>query len=322
MHVAVTGASGFVAQAMLQRMASREAWRVTGLTRQPAHPAVEGVNYLQPPEAPDASWPASLERVDVLVHAAARVHVHNNARPDALAELQRVNVAWTLNLAREAASRGVRRFLFLSTVKVHGEATAAGHPFTAEDPMDPMDAYALSKAQAESGLREIARSTGMELVVVRPPLVYGPGVRANFASMLRFLSIGLPLPLGSVDNRRSLVGLDNLVDLLVTCCDHPAAAGQDFLVSDGDDLSTPDLLRRAGLALGRPARLLPVPETWLRGIGSLLGRQALVQRLCDSLQVDIGKTRRLLGWSPPFGVDEGLRRTAAEYLARQKDART
>jgi nucleoside-diphosphate-sugar epimerase len=269
-------------------------------------------------------WSSALVGVDAVVHTAARVHVMQDAATDPLAEYRRVNVQGTLHLARQAAAAGVKRFVFLSSVKVNGEATSAPlprgareqerGPFSADDVPAPQDPYGISKMEAEQGLREIAAQTGMAVVIIRPPLVYGPGVKANFAAMMRWLARGVPLPLGAVThNRRSLVALDNLVDLIVTCITHPAAANQTFLVSDGEDLSTTDLLRRMGQALGQPARLLPVPPALLKLGAALLGKPELAQRLCGSLQVDIAKTRALLGWAPPISVNMGLKKAAEEY---------
>jgi UDP-glucose 4-epimerase len=254
-----------------------------------------------------------IETVDAVVHLAARVHVMQETTADPLAEFRRVNVQGTMNLARQAASAGVRRFVFVSSIKVNGEATQLGRPFMADDAPAPLDAYGVSKMEAEQGLREIASQTGMEVVIIRPPLVYGPGVKANFAAMMRWLKRGVPLPLGAIYNQRSLVALDNLVDLIVTCLTHPAAANQTFMVSDGEDVSTTELLRRMGQAMGHPARLLPVPASWLKVAAGLVGKGDVAQRLCGSLQVDISKTRELLGWVPPVSLDEGLRRAAAGH---------
>jgi len=230
---------------------------------------------------------------------------------DALAEFRRINVDGTNNLARQAAAAGVQRFVFLSSIKVNGESSQLNKPFTASDTPKPNDPYGISKLEAEKALLHIASETGLEVVIIRPPLVYGPGVEANFGSMMRWLDRGIPLPLGSVThNRRSMVAIDNLIDLIVTCLSHPAAANQTFLVSDGEDLSTADLLRRMGKALGKPARLFGVPAEALRLGAVMLGKQSMYQRLCGSLQVDIGRTKRLLDWTPPVSVDEGLRRSA------------
>jgi nucleoside-diphosphate-sugar epimerase len=254
------------------------------------------------------TWANALAGVDVVFHAAARVHVMADSSADHLAEFRLVNVAGTLNLARQALASGVRRFVFVSSVKVNGEETLPGQAFTESDVPAPLDPYGQSKHEAELGLRQLAADTGMEVVIVRPPLVYGPGVKANFASLMRAVQRGWPLPLGAVHNQRSLVALDNLVDLIVTCLHHPAAANQTFLASDGQDLSTAELVRGMARAAGVPARLWPVPVWALRGAASALGKGAAVQRLCGNLQVDISKARNLLGWVPPLGVDEGLRR--------------
>ena len=228
-------------------------------------------------------------------------------------------MAGTLNFARQAASAGVNRFVFLSSIKVNGEQTQFGQRYTPNDTPNPSDPYGISKCEAEEGLRRIAEETGMEVVIIRPPLVYGPGVKANFLSMMRWLSKGVPLPLGAIRNQRSLVALDNLLDFIHTCLDHPAAANQTFLVSDGEDISTTDLLRRLAHALNVPARLLPVPQGLLEWGAKMLGRGDLSQRLCASLQVDISKARTLLGWQPPVTVDMALRRTAEHFLNSRKN---
>lgn len=264
--------------------------------------------------ASDTDWSEALKNVEQVVHLAARVHVMNDKSSDPLAEFRRVNVEGTAALARQAAVAGVRRFVYLSSVKVNGEFTEAGHPFTADDAPAPEDPYGVSKHEAEQLLRQIAAETGMEVVIIRPPLVYGPGVKANFESMMRWLARGVPLPLAAVtSNRRSLVALDNLVDLIVTCLNHPAAANQTFLVSDGEDLSTAQLLKRMDAAMGHPARLFYVPPALLKLGATVLNKPGIYQRLCGSLQLDIAKTRQLLGWTPPVSVDEGLRRAAEGF---------
>jgi UDP-glucose 4-epimerase len=310
MKVLITGANGFVGNALWRRLDAEPGIQAVGSVRSSAaagrHPRWSAVGEL----TAATDWSALVAGVDVVVHTAARVHVLDDAAADPLAEFQRVNVQGTLRLARQASAAGVGRFVFVSSVKVNGESTPSGRPFTADDRPAPLDAYGVSKHEAERALRELASQTGMELVIVRPPLVYGPGVKANFAAMMRWLGRGMPLPLGAVDNRRSLVALDNLVDLLATCLRHPAAAGQTFLVSDGEDVSTTQLLRRMGAALGRPARLLPVPPSWLEWGAARIGKGDVARRLCGSLQVDITKTRDLLGWRPPLSLDEGLRKAA------------
>jgi UDP-glucose 4-epimerase len=267
-------------------------------------------------------WAEIISGVSAVIHCAARVHVMNEDAGDPLAEFRRVNVDGTLRLARQAAEAGVRRFVFVSSIKVNGEHSQPGDSFTADEIPAPGDPYGVSKWEAEAGLRALSQETGMEVVIIRPPLVYGPGVKANFLAMMRWLQRGVPLPLGGVtENRRSLVFLGNLIDLIVTCIDHPAAANQTFLVSDDEDLSTAALLRRMAAALGRPARLIPVPVGLIAFGAKLIGRPGIVQRLCGSLQVDIGKTKALLGWSPPISVEEGLRRTAEHWRELQQASR-
>jgi len=267
--------------------------------------------------SPQTPWQAHLRNVDTVIHCAARVHVMNDAETDPLAAFRHVNVKGTLNFARQAAEAGVRRFIFISSIKVNGEGTSLGHPYAADDVPSPADPYGVSKHEAEQGLRQIAQTTGMEIVIIRPVLVFGPGVKANFLSMMRWLDKGVPLPFGAIDNRRSLVSIDNLVDLIVTCIDHPAAANQTFLVSDGEDLSTTALLIRMGRSLGKPARLIPVPGWIIERGASMLGRGALSQRLCGSLQVNIEKTRTLLNWTPPVSVDDALAKTAQHFRTYQ-----
>jgi nucleoside-diphosphate-sugar epimerase len=256
-------------------------------------------------------WQAALRGVDTVVHLAARVHVMNDSAVDPLAAFRRVNVDGSLNLARSAYLAGVRRYVFMSSVKVNGEATQTGQPFSESDAPHPQDAYGQSKYEAEVGLQRIATDTGMEVVIIRPPLVYGPGVKANFASLMRAVQSGWPLPLGAICNQRSLVALDNLVDFIVTCITHPRAANQTFLVSDGQDLSTPELIRGLARAAGVPAQLWPVP-VWLLGAAArLLGREDALQRLCGNLQVNSNKANDLLDWSPILSVEQGLRRAFA-----------
>jgi len=309
----VTGASGFVGQALVARLAADPEHTVRAGSRSSGSALADGVARVQvPPLDAAGDWRAVLQGVDVVVHLAARVHVMQDRAQDPLAEFRRVNVQGSLALARQALQAGVARFVFVSSVKVHGEATEPGRPFHADDTAHPQDAYGQSKLEAETGLRELARgSSSMQWVIVRPPLVYGPGVRANFGALARAAASGWPLPLGAVHNRRSFVALDNLVDLLVLCGTHSAAANQAFLVSDGCDLSTTELLQRLARAQGRQARLWPVPVAVLEWGARLTGRHAMLQRLCGNLQLDIAKTRALLGWAPPLAVDEALRRMVA-----------
>lgn len=317
-QIVLTGATGFVGGAILNRLQREQKYPVTAVVR--------GGSALQLSAVPvirintfdgDTQWQNHLESADVIIHSAARVHVMNDVESDPLAAFRKINVEGTLNLARQAAASGVRRFIFISSIKVNGEGTKPGTAYTADDVPAPADPYGISKMEAEQGLRQLAAQTGMEVVIIRPVLVYGPGVKANFLNMMRWLSKGIPLPFGAIHNRRSLVALDNLVDLVVTCISHPAAANQTFLVSDGDDLSTTALLSKMANALQRPARLIPVPSWMLETGATLLGKKALSQRLCGSLQVDISKTRTLLGWTPPISVDQALMATALHFKEHQ-----
>lgn len=308
MTVLLTGASGFVGNAVL-KTAHQHSLKIRPVFRSidsvKGHPEAVLVSELDGA----ADWLQALKGVDVVIHAAARAHIMREEALDPLAEYRRVNVEGTLNLAHQAAAAGVRRFVFISSIKVNGEATALGHPFTADDVPAPEDAYGQSKAEAEVQLKQMAQETGMEVTIIRPPLIYGPDVKGNFASLVRWVRRGLPLPLGGVThNRRSLVGLDNLVDLILVCADHPNAANQTFLISDGEDLSTTELLRRIGKTLRRPARLLWVPAGAISLMAGLIGKKVISQRLLGSLQVDINKTSELLDWKPSVAVDEGLRR--------------
>ena len=310
----ITGASGFVGSALCQRLATVEGLTPRAALRRGSPLSLSGIDAVTVADlSADTDWQAALIDVDVVVHAAARVHVMKETATDSLAEFRRVNVQGTLNLARQAAAAGVRRFIFISSIKVNGETSQPGQPLHADDTPAPQDAYGVSKHEAEQGLQAVAAETGMEVVVIRPVLVYGPGVKANFLSMMRWLERGVPLPLGAVHNRRSLVSLGNLVDLIITCVDHPAAAGQTFLASDGEDVSLSELLRALGQTLGRPARLVPVPAALLQTGAALLGRRDLAQRLLSSLQVDITKNHQLLGWRPPYTLEQGLAATAHAF---------
>lgn len=317
-RILMTGSTGFVGSAIMNLLASRGDFDVINITRGGTAPLVPGAGtHIVSDMASYNCWPELLAGVSAVIHCAARVHVMNDQSSDPLAEFRQVNVEGTLNLARQAAAAGVQRFIFVSSIKVNGEGTVPGAAYRADDVPAPVDPYGISKMEAEQGLRVLAAETGMEVVIIRPVLVYGPGVKANFLSMMRWLNKDVPLPFGAIYNKRSLVALDNLVDLIVTCIDHPAAANQTFLVSDGEDLSTSELLGKMATALGKPVRLLPLPN-WILELGArLLGKQALVQRLCGSLQVDISKTRELLNWSPPVTVDQALRKTAVHFLQQR-----
>ncbi|MEA5559376.1 UDP-glucose 4-epimerase family protein [Nodularia spumigena] len=317
MNILITGASGFIGQALCRELLHNNKTSIIFVTSR--SPRLEN-NFPYPIE-PVAITSLSdlnqrqdiLARVDCIIHLAARVHQMKDTAADPLAAFRAINTEATLNLARQAAQHGVKRFIYLSSIKVNGEKTTPGCPFTADDTPAPQDPYGISKAEAEIQIRELSAETGLEVVIIRPPLVYGPGVKANFLSMMRWLDKGFPLPLGAIHNRRSLVALPNLVDLIINCLTHPAAANQTFLVSDNEDLSTTDLLRRMSNALGKPAWLLPIPVQWLEFTASLLGKKAVAQRLCSSLQLDIHKTQTLLNWTPPISVDEALQYTARHF---------
>jgi len=316
-RVLVTGANGFIGKAVCADLQSRGFDLLAAVRGIPPDVTnLAGVRYFSMGEIDQATdWAAALSGVDSVVHLAARVHLMHDTSPDPLGEFRRVNVALTLNVARQATRAGVRRFIFVSSVKVNGESSPVGQPFGADDAPRPVDPYGISKLEAEQALMELGKATGLEVVVIRPVLVYGPGVKANFEAMIRWVMKGVPLPLGALHNRRSLIALDNLTDFIATCLRHPAAANQIFLVSDGEDLTVTNLLQRTAAAVGRQARLLPVPMVALRILGRLLGKEPVIRRLCDTLQVDIAKNRRLLGWEPPVSVDAALRKTVSSFKA-------
>ena len=312
-QILITGSSGFVGSAVVNKLASCQIYNTRAAVRRIHHPFPKIDDIVQVSNlVHDTDWFAALISIDCVVHVAARVHIMDDVASDPLTEYRRVNVEGTLNLARQASTEGVKRFIFISSIKVNGEETSVGVPFMADDLPLPVDPYGISKLEAEQGLLELANKTGMEVVIIRPPLVYGPGVKGNFQTMMRLLDKGIPLPLGAIYNKRSLVALDNLVDLIITCIDHPAAANQIFLAGDGEDLSTTELLQRTANALGKSACLVPVPVKVLELGAMLIGKKEMAQRLCGSLQVDISKARKLLGWIPPISVDDGLRGAAGK----------
>lgn len=316
--ILLTGGSGFVGRALIERLCLEE-YYCTSLVRRPiAQPSPQVIVKVVDSLDRTTDYSEALKGQQVVIHCAARVHVMHEEADNALLEFRKVNVEGTINLARQAAASGVTRFIFVSSVKVNGEVTERGAPFTADQEPKPVDPYGVSKLEAELALRDLASKTGMEVTIIRPVLVYGPGVKANFLSMMRWLDRRVPLPFGSIHNRRSFIAVDNLVDLVVTCIEHPAAANNTFLASDGEDLSTTELLRRLGGALGKPARLIPVPVAVITFVAKLLRRPELAQRLCGSLQVDISKTRLLLGWTPPVSINQAMLKTTRQYLGRSE----
>jgi len=307
----ITGADGFLGSAILAALKAKGV-PVRGAVRSLAKEHNVAIGNI----GPDTNWLPALKGVDTVVHTAARVHIMDDKASDPLSVFRSVNVEGTRRLAEQSIQSGVRRFIFISSIKVNGETTDLD-VFTPFDPPHPEDAYSQSKWEAEQALHKIADNTGLEVVIIRPPLVYGPGVKANFLTMMRYLHKGLPLPLGAIHNKRSLVALDNLVDLIMVCIDHPAAANQTFLVSDDEDLSTTELLQRISIALGKPSRLLPITAGLLKTGAALLGKKKMAQRLLGSLQIDITNTKNILNWTPPISVDEALRKTAEDFLVRQ-----
>jgi nucleoside-diphosphate-sugar epimerase len=307
MTVLVTGASGFIGSWLTRRLLADGRFGVRGAVRRDT-PLPLGVGrVIVSDQALGTDWAPAVDGATAVIHLAARAHITCETSRDPLAEFRRVNVDGTERLARQAAAAGTRRFVFLSSVGVNGQIGS----YTERDAPNPTSPYAISKHEAELVLRAVADETGMDVVIIRPPLVYGPGAPANFRSLVHAVASGWPLPLGAVHNRRSLVSLENLLDFIVTCVVKPAAAHETFLVSDGDDLSTTDLIQRLARAMGRRPLLLPVPEGVLFGLAALAGRREMAQKLLGSLQVDISKARDLLGWSPPCSVDEGLRQVAS-----------
>jgi nucleoside-diphosphate-sugar epimerase len=315
--ILVTGANGFVGHALCAHLA-QQGLSVRRAVRGPPNAQAHDVAAVGD-IGPDTDWRAALQDVDAIVHLAARVHVMRDTAVDPQAEFRRVNVGGTRHLARMAAKAGVRRFVFLSSVKVNGESSQC--PFRETDQPHPEDAYGVSKWEAEQALMTLAREAGMQWVVLRPPLIYGPGVGANFLKLMRALDRGLPLPLGALENRRSLLYLGNLVDAIRVCLSHSAAVDQVFLLSDGEDVSTPELVHRLAAALRVRPPLVSVPLRLLRLAGRVTGRMGAVERLTGSLQVDSSKIRAALGWAPPFSLDQGLAHTADWYRKVVADRR-
>ncbi|GAA0538494.1 UDP-glucose 4-epimerase family protein [Rheinheimera aquimaris] len=307
MKIMLTGANGFIGRALMSYLIKHN-HNVTAVFRDIKK--AEGLNVPSLQTIPDFDI-EQLRKLDFngvtsVVHLAARAHVISDKVTNPLAEFRKVNTDATLNFARIAAAAGVKRFVFLSSVGVNGISN--NKPFNIEQPAAPVEDYAQSKLEAEIGLRRITSETGIEAVIIRPPLVYGPGAPGNFGKLTQLAKKNLPLPLGAVYNKRSLVALDNLIDLIMTCIEHPKAANQTFLVSDDNDVSTTELLRMMTRAAGKHPRLLPVPVSWLTLAGKLIGKKAIVDRLCSNLQVDITHTKETLNWKPPVSMEEGIKR--------------
>ncbi len=314
MNVLITGATGFLGTHLIHRLIRDGRYIPTATVRSASCPNTKIRSIAVGDLLPNTDWTAALDKIDVVIHLAARVHIMQDTSDNPLDMFRTINTAGTLNLIQQADAAGVCRFIYLSSIKVNGENTTGRKPFTAVDNCHPIDPYAISKFEAEQGIIELSNQSDMEFVILRPPLVYGPGVKANFLSMMQWLDWGLPLPLGAINNQRSLVAVENLVDLIITCIEHPPAGNRIFLVSDDEDVSTTELLQQIGDALGKPARLLPIPQTYLVKGLSLFGKRAVAQRLCESLQVDICETKDVLNWKPPVSMEEALARTAKAYL--------
>jgi nucleoside-diphosphate-sugar epimerase len=306
LKVLVTGSNGFIGSTLCDQLAGADIDFVRAV-RNPL-PGAVAVGSI----SGETDWSEALQDVDAVVHLAARVHVLNENAPGSEAEFEKVNVDGTTNLARQAAKAGVSRFVFISSIGVHGQSSGEV-PFSADDLLEPHNQYSQSKYRAELALKKVCAETGMEAVVVRPPLVYGPGDGANFLRLMKWVDSGIPLPLGALKNLRSPVFVGNLCDLIFRCLKNPAAAEQVFLVSDDRDVSTPDLLRMVASNMGKPARLFPVPKSILRLAGWVLGRSGDITRLCGSLQLDISHTKETLGWTPPFTLEAGIEKTVQAY---------
>ncbi|MEO8600870.1 MAG: SDR family oxidoreductase [bacterium] len=309
--ILVTGANGFVGSALCAALLKKEI-DIIAAVRTKSRNDDFPIGDL----SASTDWLPALAGCSAIIHLAARVHVMNDTSSDTLTDFRAVNVDATFNLAKQAAQCGVKRFVFVSSVKVNGEETIS-KLFTAFDEPAPLDSYGQSKLEAEIALRELSRDTGLEVVIIRPPLVYGPGVRANFLKLMQLVKMGVPLPLGAIHNRRSMVALDNLVDLLITCTHHPAAAGHTFMVSDDNDVSISELLRMLASVMGKRSLLLPVPARIIAGAAAVLGKSAVASRLLGSLQVDINHTKSTLGWVPVVTMQESLDKTVADFLAHR-----
>lgn len=315
--IGITGASGFVGSNLIQQLLINGRYNIKAFSRFFSE-SISGIDQVKIVDICDSShWNSMLAGLDCVIHTAARVHIMNDEAPNALDEFRKVNVHATLDIAKAAAAVGVKRFIFISSIKVNGEETSSGLPFSPDARPAPIDPYGISKTEAEIALKKLATETGMEVVIIRPVLVYGPGVKANFLNLMKLVQKRLPLPLGAINNKRSLVSIDNLVDLIITCIDHPKAANQIFLVSDGHDLSTTELLRHMAEALSTSIVLLPIPPSLLMLVATVAGKRAIGQRLCGSLQVDISKTKSLLGWTPPVTLDSTLEKTAKHMQGKQ-----
>jgi len=319
-NILLTGGEGFVGRSLLQRLLLENTWNVCAVTRRksplfPPEVTVVKIDDL----SGNVRWDEIIVDIDVVVHTAGRVHIMKDQHTDPLSEYRRVNVAGTLGLARHAAISGVKRFVFLSSIKVYGECSEKGAPFSENDNVNPIDPYSLSKYEAEAGLLALADEYDMEVVIIRPPLVYGPGVKANFLSLMKLLYYRIPLPLAKVNSLRSFVAIDNLVDFIVLCMTHRSAGNEIFLVSDGRDVSVPELMVILGEAMNKPARLFHFPVIGLKILALVLGQKKAMQRVLGTLQLDVQKAKKLLNWVPPVKLETSLKGAAGEFLRKHKN---
>ena len=306
--VLITGANGFVGRALITEVIFQQFNAVAAL-RQFSSKLPSDVDQYEVGSISTATdWSKSLQNVDIVIHLAARAHIINESSDEPLTEFRKTNVEGTLNLARQAADAGVKRFIFNSSIGANGNYNT--EPFLETDEVNPQEPYAISKVEAELGLLALAEETGMEVVIIRPPLVYGVNAPGNFASLIKWIKKGIPLPFGAIYNQRSFVALDNLINFIIHCIEHPKAANGIFLISDGEDVSTTDLLRKVAHAFGKKSLLLPVPVSLMTFFARLLGKGDIANRLFGSLQVDSSKARDLLGWKPVVTMDEQLKKMA------------
>ncbi|EKO3914441.1 SDR family oxidoreductase [Vibrio metschnikovii] len=303
--ILLTGTTGFIGTNLVNALTLKSDLIIKSVVRRAVNEGDE-LSFEVGEINASTDYRLALNNTNIVIHCAARAHVASHATVDSLAQFRAVNTEGTLNLAQQAAEAGVKRFIFLSTIGVHGISNTK--PFLINDTPAPVEDYAVSKLEAEIGLKKIAEETGMEVVIIRPPLVYGSNAPGNFGKLAKLASKNLPLPFGAVKNLRSLVAVDNLVDLIITCIDHPKAANQTFLVSDDHDVSTSELLHAMTLAAGKKPRLLPIPMSWLYLAGKLTGKKVIIDRLCGSLQVDINHTKEMLDWKPSVSFNDGIQK--------------
>jgi len=315
MNILITGATGFLGQPLIKKLSNKfEKNKIFPVTRKSSTTFDDYSNIVIDDINSTTKWSDKLLGIDCIIHCAARVHVMNEVDEDPLEAFREVNVRGTLQLAQTAAKSDVKRFIFVSSIKVNGESTTRRLPYQSSDTASPEDPYGISKAEAEEGLKKLAEKTGMDVVIIRPPLIYGPGVKANFAAMLKLTSTGIPLPFGCInDNQRSMVYVENLISLIIECVINPNAANQTFLISDDDDLSTKAFVQGLSNALGKNCFMLPFPNTVFSLVGKALGKSAIIDRLCGSLQVDINHTKNTLNWQPPYSVEQGFAATANAF---------